>query len=365
MRARPAAGAQGVRGVPEQAVRVLRSELHIDFAVDGGNRSCVDQKAAVAHIAETKKPFAVVDTNQANGACFHQEAARRKIVSGVSNDLFAEAELQALHPYMWQYSMAYEGLFSAIGEMICGRLHPGKAVYSSDATIKASERRFGVVLQVAERDGDISLRPLQREMAKCGATLDVQITQSFAVNSPEGSTEAQRAVIDLQDKKVTTVVCLCWINREQFMAAAATNQRYFPEWIMSSYGMNDTGWVQTYWTPEQRGAVMGVGSRAPSLTQRNDPTCYAATEGDPTTTCGADRGGGQAPRPPITRGRRASRTPGTSTGRSSSSRRPSRWRGRTSRPRRSPRACSRPRSRTPLTTRRMRARSGSSTATTA
>jgi hypothetical protein len=131
-------------------------------------------------------------------------------------------------------------------------------------------------------------------MAKCGATLDVSITHTFAVGSPEGATESQRAAIELHDKGITTVICLCWINREQYMAAAATNQRYFPEWIMSSYGMNDTGWLQTYWTPEQRGSVIGVGSRAPSLTQRNDPTCYAATEGDPTVTCGADRGGGQS-----------------------------------------------------------------------
>jgi hypothetical protein len=268
--------------------------LRIEFAADGGNAECVKQKAAVTELDATFKPFAVLDTNQANGACFHLEAGRRGIISGVSNDLFAESELQALHPYMWEYSMAYEGLFSGIGDMICGRLQGGKAKYSPAVALQQADRKFGVVLQVAERDGDISLRPLQRAMAKCGAKLDVQITQRFGLNDPNGATEAQRAVAELTDKKITSVVCLCWIFREQYMPAAATNQNYFPEWILSSYGMNDTGWVQTYWTPEQRRSVIGVGSRTPSLTQPNDPACYAATEGDPTVTCGADRGGGQS-----------------------------------------------------------------------
>lgn len=266
--------------------------MRIDFATNG-NAQCANQKAAATHVDEELKVFAVLDSNAAEDACFHQETARRGVVSVLTNDILAEGEMQRSHPNLWQYSMAYEGLFSAIGEMICARLHTGNAVHSPDPVYQQSPRKFGVILHRAERDGEIPLGRLEQAMAKCGARLEKKIILEFGTVSQDAPTESQRAIAELKSADVTSAICLCWIFREQHLAAAATNNNYFPEWIMSSYGMNDTGHLKTFWTPEQRRSVLGVSSRPPSISQPNDPACNALAEGDPLATCGLDSGGGQ------------------------------------------------------------------------
>jgi len=266
-------------------------KLVIKFMTNG-TADCANQKAAATAVDTELQPFAVLDSNAPEDACFYQEAARRGIISGVTNDLLGEAEMQSVHPYLWQYSMAYEGLLEGIGEMICARLYPGNATYSPDPQYQISPRKFGVVLQPAERDGNIPLGALERSMAKCGATVADKQVLVYKNTSPDAPQQSQRAVLALQDAGVNSVICLCWIFREQYVANAATNQNYFPEWIMSSYGGNDTGHLKTFWTPEQRRGVIGLTSRPPSITRPNDPACYAMTEGDPTVVCQRDAGGG-------------------------------------------------------------------------
>jgi hypothetical protein len=165
--------------------------------------------------------------------------------------------------------------------------------------VKQQDRKYGVVLELPERDGDVPLEPLRQAMAKCGATLAVQVIEDVAAYSQDGATTSQQTILKLKSQGVTSVVCLCWAFRQQYLPIAATNQDYFPEWIMSSYGLNDTSlWLRVFWTSEQRTAVFGITSRPPALEAKDNPVCYAATESSPTAACGTEAGKDNMPGAP-------------------------------------------------------------------
>lgn len=247
-----------------------------------GSNACADQKAAAAFVDEETQAFGVIDSANSETACFHEELARRGVISGVTNDLIAEEEAVATHPFLWQYSYAFEGLFTAVGEMICSRLSGGDAVHSTDPVFKLSPRKFGIIVQVSERDGEIPLEPLHRAMARCGERSAVTIVKHFDFGATDETTEAQNTILQMKTEGVTSVVCLCWIFREQYLSAAATNQGYFPEWILSSYGSNDYNLlIKLFWTSEQRVSILGVTSRPPMRDRRHEPAYYAAQEAAP------------------------------------------------------------------------------------
>jgi len=272
--------------------------LRIVYANHGGPQ-CANQKAAMTRIDEQLQAFAVIDTNTTEGACFHQEAARRGVLSITPFELVTEAEMQSAHPYLWGYSMAHESLFAGVGEMICARLQGGNAIHSPDPIFQQRPRKFGVILQLAERDGDLPLDPLQRSMAACGAKIDATIVEDVPGFSEQGPTVSQRTIFELKSKEITSVICLCLAFRQQYLPTSATNQGYFPEWIMSSYGGNDSSlWLKVFWTSEQRASIIGVSSRPPQLTSDNNPVCYAAREGDPRAACGTEAGKDETPSAP-------------------------------------------------------------------
>jgi hypothetical protein len=72
---------------------------------------------------------------------------------------------------------------------------------------------------------------------------------------------------------------VCTIFVEQYLSAAATNQVYLPEWVLSTYWGNDFNVAyKLFWTQEQRRSILGVGSIPPMHSGRNEPAIYAAQE---------------------------------------------------------------------------------------
>ena len=73
---------------------------------------------------------------------------------------------------------------------------------------------------------------------------------------------------------------------------AATNQNYYPEWIFSSFGGNDTtAVIQAFWPDvRQRQAIVGVGTQPPMRPIDEEPAWWALQEVDPEANVRADSG---------------------------------------------------------------------------
>jgi hypothetical protein len=165
------------------------------------------------------------------------------------------------------------------------------ATFSPDPLIKNKPRKLGVIVQNVLRDTDLDTSSLDRELAKCGA--HVEMTQKLSSNDDVGLASpdrAQLAMAQFQNANITTVLNLGIAFASQNISTAADTQRYFPEWLFTSYGGFDSSLViHTFWPQAtQRQSIIGLSASAPARTYDKEPAFLAAKEVDPTIDPAAD-----------------------------------------------------------------------------
>ncbi len=226
-------------------------------ASSGGGGGSSDQASQVADAALAAqgcgvgpKPFASTFYRSTNGAYYMPAMCRYKILTmGVyaPND---SKYLDACPGYLFQYPMVADEEFANLGEWGCNRLVGGTAAYSGGndsktppAPLKNRKRKFGVLLEPFTDTDAIARRaaldPLVNRLRACGATLD---EQDIIVNPVQGDFDppsAQNAVLQLRGDDVTSIVCLCNFFSYGTLARAADVNAYQPEWISSTFGLND------------------------------------------------------------------------------------------------------------------------------
>ena len=264
----------------------------IKLVPGGGGENCTERKASAVDAETALGAFGGLDATNGNaGPCFQSEMARRKLMSAVVNVTFMESDMATLDPYLWQYSMSFDKIVAGVGEMFCARLAGQNAVHAPDPLLRGSKRKLGVVLQNVLRDTDLSLAPLERELAKCGEK--IWITERLSSNDDVGLTSperAQAAMIRMRNEGVTTVLNLGIAFLQQNISTAADSQQYFPEWIFTSYGGNDANLViRAFWPQStQRQSILGFTILPLHRPYDQEPGVWAFKEVDPAINPQAD-----------------------------------------------------------------------------
>jgi hypothetical protein len=257
--------------------------------------STCQERAAGAQQDVAAGAFAATGANDGNaGNCYNDEMARAQRISVAVSGQFDEPRMAATRPYLWQYTMSNDEIFSTIGEQICARFAGKPANHTTDPTLRGNPRSFGVILENVIRRDDVSLQPLFDSMAKCGAKISpdhvfrLSSKDDAGLDHPEA---AQTAVVRLKADHVTTVINLGIVFVEQYIANSADQQNYFPEWIFSTYGANDLNTALLgFWTPTQRTTVMGFTAMNPMRPYAQEPAIEAIKEVDPTIDMNGDSG---------------------------------------------------------------------------
>lgn len=276
------------RGTDARALTAIETYLNTRYelygrsirlvATGGFGAACTEQRAEAVSI-EAQQVFAATDAGTANSSCLYDELTRRRIVTSEVSYAFTEPQAQARHPYLWEYLMGDDQMFGAVGEMVCARLAGGKATHAG-AALRQTDRRFGVILQTANRDDRLPTKPLETALARCGVTVASTVTYDF---SEDQGTRGRDAVLQMQQADVTSVICLCEIVVEATLAPSATSQAYFPEWIYTSYGSNDYDilFKASVTDPQQRAASMAVTVQPPQRPLSQEYGWLAYKEADP------------------------------------------------------------------------------------
>lgn len=258
----------------------------------GGGETCAQRKSAAVAADTQLKVFGGLDAFSGNGGnCFQTEMARRQLISALSYVQFGENELLSLQPYLWQYSMSFDKLLRAVGEMYCARLAGGKAEYSPDPFYKASARKLGLVLQNGLRDTDIDLAPIDRALAVCGAS--VALKERLSSNDDPGLANpdrAQAAMAKFKANGITTVLNLSIAFLSQYVSSAADGQQYYPEWIFTTYGSLDTNTaIKVFWPQaSERQSIIGLTVMPPMRPWTEETSYQAVKEVDPAVDPAAD-----------------------------------------------------------------------------
>jgi hypothetical protein len=240
-------------------------------------RSAADQVAADAEFASVGSPNSDAATD------YYDELAKDRVVVAVDGwASLTEPWLAARDPYTWQYEMANDQEFGNLGEWACRWLVGRPAKYAGDPTLQARTRSFAIVFTQGNSGDPASAQPLKTQLASCGAG---QLAADIEYPGADATQDAQSAAIELASSHATTVFCLPeYMEDCVSVRQAATRERFFPEWILTSYGYSDHNAPLELYQDDrtQLAHTFGVTFEPRQIRPAEQPWWSALSEVDPT-----------------------------------------------------------------------------------
>lgn len=278
-------------------------KIRLFYGTDGaGGPDPAVQRAGAVDADEKFGVFASSYWHDSGGLHYSEEASRRGIVNVTGSLPLSSATLRERRPYLWQYMMPSDEMFANLGEWACAKLAGSAANHSSDLRLRNEKRRFGVILQTFYDADSTKLDPIVAELSKCGARPVATSRNEIRTGAgEEGGGGAQSAGVDpvtttqvmlkMKDAGATSIFCLCQTLAAGALMKSATNQQYFPEWLLSTYGIMDTNGGVTVASapPEQMAAAFGVTFTPRQVKVPDEPVTWAVREIDPTYQFSGDQ----------------------------------------------------------------------------
>jgi hypothetical protein len=213
---------------------------HVVLEVKHGSGDTEDDAAGRADavdIATRIKPFAVFGSPTTNA--FPAELAARKILC-ICTTSQPQEFYEKYSPYVgYTTLMASTQGYIHRAEYVANRLNGRNAIHSGDAVMRTQKRTFGLLYYDTPdhgyRVGAQFFEKLMRE--KYGITLAV--VQEYPSDYAQVQENA-RSYIQKFKGKVTSVLCACDPIAPALLTKEATNQQYFPEWIITGSALTDT-----------------------------------------------------------------------------------------------------------------------------
>jgi hypothetical protein len=260
----------------------------------GGGSGSSDQANQVADAALAASgcgggppPFASTFYRTNNGAYYMPAmGCRHKTIVVGSYSPYDSKFLERCAPYQYQYPMEVDEEFANLGEWACGRLVGRKAEYAGNA-LTSTPRKFGILLEPFTDDDPVSrrdaLNPMLSRLHACGADVpdgDVIINPVEGIFDPA---TAQNAMLQLRRDGVTSVICMCNFFSFGTLQRAAVSSAYEPEWITSTFGLNDvnSSFILGQGPNSQMRHTFGVTFQPMMLNPLQNPYNIALQEGDP------------------------------------------------------------------------------------
>ena len=191
-----------------------------------------------------------------------------------------EQHLARYEPYLWGYLPAFDVMMRNTAEFICKTLAGRPPKYGGFGTGDLETPRvFGLVYHTSA-DGSSPSRTTLLNALRSGCDVRPAVITEY--------TNAQQTTLQLTSEDVTTVICLCQGDQYFTMMPEATNQVYFPEWLVTSYHYLDYDSAAQEYPPEQSAHAFGITFHNKWLPQKEMPWYQAIKEADPNYETGDD-----------------------------------------------------------------------------
>jgi hypothetical protein len=203
-------------------------------------------KADAIDIATRFQPFLVWG---GNSVAFVTELANRQVLC-VCTVSQPQELYESLSPYV-----GYTTLMSSTqgyihrAEYLCKRLKGRKAIHAgtSDAIpLSTQDRKFGLLYyETPDNAYKAGVDFFERELAKCGVRLAARL--AFVYPLPNVQSQARPFIQKLKSEGVTSVLFSGDPITPAIFTNEASNQAYFPEWIITGSALTDTSlFARTY-----------------------------------------------------------------------------------------------------------------------
>ena len=269
-----------------------------------GGSGSADQKTQIADAALAaggcdaahNKPFASTFYRQNNGAYYMPEmGCRYKTIVMGSYSPYDSAFLNRCAGYLYQYPMVVDEEFANLGEWMCNRLVGGTAEYAGSTpdsetppkNLNTLRRKFGILLEPFTDDDPVlrrsALRPMVSRLHACGVDVPDKDAIINPVSGEFDPSTAQNAMLQLKNDNVTSVICMCDFFSFGTLQRAADSSAYQPEWITSTFGLNDinSSFILGAGPGDQMRHTFGLTFQPRMVNPLLNPYNVALQEGDP------------------------------------------------------------------------------------
>ena len=238
----------------------------------------VAARADATEVAEQRHPFAVIGGPLLSSA-FGDALVNRGIVCLDCMPDQRNAYLEAHAPYVVSWHIGPDQADRHVAEYVGKQLQGRKASHAGDPELRRRTRRFGIVHLTGGHDGD-DLRPLEAALADQGVTLD----QAVAYASPvDVQRDAPAVIARLRAAGVTSVLFAGDPIAPAALTRAATDQGWFPEWIVVGAGYTDSTLFARTYDQRQWAHAFGVTFLPARVDPDRDADSDAGGEADGTT----------------------------------------------------------------------------------
>jgi hypothetical protein len=203
-----------------------------DLRASGSSEA--EQRADAVRVAQLK-PFIVVDGPGSGGVFFDADLAKRKIISfGYSVTPESGAKQQ---PYRYGLNPDADALQANVASVAAPLV--GQKAKWAGGDLKSQTRKFAVVAPDSINGGKVFVDQFKKVGGRATA-FEYPYTPSSFVSQPDSYADQIPTIISrMRSAGVTTVVTFGDLNFLPVITKAATDQDFFPEWLMTGFQYQD------------------------------------------------------------------------------------------------------------------------------
>ena len=216
--------------------------------MDASGKATNDEamKADVLTIVNKHKAFAVIEGNPAEPIpkVFAQEAAARGLVC-VCTVSMRSGFYQENPPLLFSSLPTITEYSAMMAEYVCKRLAGKPAKWAGDNVpdLRSRTRKFGLIY-VEGREGRVDPEGKKARdeligyLSKCGVSLGAEV--GYLYDPGRNQVDVTNLVAKMKGAGVTTSIPYVDPLYPILITREATNQQYFPEWLIAAPGLSDT-----------------------------------------------------------------------------------------------------------------------------
>ncbi len=230
----------------------------IDFQSQAVMDDEVAAKADAIKIAEELNAFAVIG-GPALAQSYAVELKERGVLCIGCGQGVPDATYQKLAPFVWGAQATPEQFLLNLGDLIAGRLNGKNAEFAGDPEMHNRQRVFGVVH--FEQKVPV-YKELEEQVAQAGKDLGyaTAATETYVLEIAKLGERATTIVAKMKAANVTSVIFLGDPIMPIYLTKAATEQNYFPEWIVTGTVLTDTNVFGRRYDQKQWKNAFGISS---------------------------------------------------------------------------------------------------------
>ncbi len=222
----------------------------------GSGSDETSSRADAVRVASEIGAFASIGGPNQESA-YAEELASRGVLCISCGLALPDTAFQTNAPYLWGNSASPEQYLVNMGDYVIGRLNGRPAEFAGDPAMHDRDRVFGSVN--FEQDPPVfggTARMVEERGAERGYAAAERLTYQLVI--PELAERARTIVARLKDAGVTTVIFLGDPIMPIYLTQAATDQDYYPEWVITGTVLTDTTVFGRQYDQDQWANAFGI-----------------------------------------------------------------------------------------------------------